>query len=607
MCGIIACLSKNPINVYELIYNGLLMIQNRGYDSAGICTLINEIFENTKFASTSQTTAFENLKTVKHSESTVGIGHTRWATHGSKTTANAHPHLDNSERFALVHNGIIVNYIPLKKFLLAQGYHFKSETDSEVIVNLIAYHYTKIGILHQAIQRTCEELQGTWALVILFTETPDTIYLCKHGSPLLVGFGDQKIMVASELAGFCNLVSQYIILENHDIVSFTCTDSQEIISQRYKIHEIQKTEFLETPAPYPHWMLKEINEQPESLMRSINNGGRISSPTEVKLGGLDPLCERLLTIKNLIIIASGTSLHAGLYGIYWLKKLKCFHTVHAIEASEFTLDDLPASQAGVLVLSQSGETKDVHRAVELIKSTDTPVIGVINVVDSSISREVDCGIYLNAGRENAVASTKSFTSQCMILNLIAVWFSQHYKTNESRRSTLISNLLSASYKATDIITNYNESCKKIATLLFPHTSCYLLGRGPFYPIALEASLKLKEIGLLHAEGYCGGALKHGPFALIGPQSYVIILDDRTTQDKTASTIEEIKSRHGKLILISNYQIDPDMVNYHLYLEDIQEPFLYILIWQLVSYYLAILKDQNPDYPRNLAKVVTVDG
>lgn len=595
MCGIIAYLSQKNTNVYNIIHKGLLMLQNRGYDSAGICTIREGKLEITKYASDSQT-ALQKLENQYNYETNIGIGHTRWATHGSKTDANAHPHVDNSNRFALVHNGIIENYSILKSFLIETGFHFKSETDSEVIVNLISYYYNCVNDVSKAIENALKRLEGTWALVIICTDTPSTLYLCKHGSPLVVGFNENEIIVASEVACFTKQISEYVIVEGMVAINNVgCI-------KHYPVHTINISEFDSSPHPYNHWMLKEIHEQPQSIMRALNNGGRIKSGTEVHLGGLEHI--RNINIRNLVIIASGTSLYAGMYGAFWFKKLRYFNTVTVVDASEFSLDDIPSYAPAVIVLSQSGETKDVHRALELI--SDIPLIGIVNVVDSLIARTVHCGVYLNAGRENAVASTKSFTSQCTVLLLMVAWFVQNHNQSIICKD-IIHSLSELSQITTNIITHHQDDCLRIAQYLAPHSSCYILGRQSLYPIALEYALKLKEVGCIHAEGYCGGALKHGPFALINNKTFVIILDDG--HPRTSSTIQEISSRNGKVILISNTKIHSTHCYDYIHLDIPYSTinFIYIIIGQLISYHLGVIKGINPDYPINLAKVVTVDG
>jgi glucosamine--fructose-6-phosphate aminotransferase (isomerizing) len=618
MCGIVAYVTTDDKkNVFDILYNSLQVIQNRGYDSAGIC-MINSSSEivNHKYASTDESSAITAVQKCRQNFEgcKIGIAHTRWATHGGRTDANAHPHIDCNNMFSLVHNGIIENFDNLKTFLMSKNYTFKSDTDSEVIVNLISYYYSLCREVGNSIKSAIQKLEGTWALAIITPLTPDTIYLCKNGSPLLVGFDKTQIIATSEVSGFVGVINKYISLNNNEILTLNISAniSQQLKHKMCTIPHFEKGVNPVTPDPYAHWMIKEIYEQQESLLRAINHGGRIETPEKVKLGGLS---EKLLKIKNLLIVANGSSLHAGIYSVYWFKKLKCFDCVTTIDASEFTLDDLPLTNSGVIVISQSGETRDIQRAIELIRTTDVPIIGVVNVVDSMIAKSVDCGVYLNAGREVAVASTKAFTSQCVVLILICIWFSQCRNMCERLRSHLIHSINQLPYQCGTIIENYYDKCKAIAMKLSqPNVkSCFILGRGCLYPIALEGALKLKEIGYLHAEAYCSGALKHGPFALIENNTPVIILCDKESRAKTNSTIQEVKSRKASVILISNYLLD-NKDHHNIYLECLDgspngiasESILFTIVFQLIAYHMAIIKGHNPDFPRNLAKVVTVD-
>lgn len=610
MCGIIAYLGHNSKKLFQILYGGLQMIQNRGYDSAGLCSILKNEFNIKKVASTKDQSALDLLKIYKDDfDGHVGIAHTRWATHGAKTDANAHPHIDFYGQFALVHNGIIENYSQIKKMLMGNGYQFRSETDTEVIVNLISYYYRLENNVETAINKAISQLEGTWALCIITTLQPTKLYLCKNGSPILLGFNENEIIIASEIAGFCNYIRQYIILENHDILSIQLGDQQSVLFDKYAKHQIDSTLIESSPSPYDHWMLKEIEEQPRSLQRAFNYGGRLLCETQTKLGGLERIKDRLDKTRNLLIIGCGTSYHAGLYGSIWFKELMCFDTVCVIDAGEFTLRDLPVIDPVVIVLSQSGETKDVHRAMELIKQTETPVIGVINVVDSLIARECDCGVYLNAGREVGVASTKSFTSQCLVLILIAIWFSQGRQSNERKRQKLIQSLGSIGHYAESILATCHSQCQHLAELLSDQEHCFVIGRDLLEPIAREGSLKLKEIGYIHAEGYSGGALKHGPFALIQSGTPIILLLDKKTQTKMESAIEEVKSRGAFVYVISPDPIVNPKIDYQINLNVNNElsSLLAVLPLQLTSYYLSLKKGNNPDFPRNLAKVVTVDG
>lgn len=609
MCGIVAFLSKNKSAIKYLL-NGLTILQNRGYDSAGICTInkSNKLI-NTKYAS-SNISALTILQDYEkyHENNTVGIAHTRWATHGPKTDNNAHPHIDCKNRIALVHNGIIENYKDLKKFLIKRGYTFSSDTDSEVLANLISFYLEKYDIW-DSINRAIGKLQGTWGVAILYNKEPNNIYLCKKGSPLLVAYDDDFTIIASESSAFSQYTNRYIILRDNEIIKLGTDKDEQFIDYEFKIVE-EVEEIKLTPDPYKHWMIKEIFEQPTTILRAINMGGRIYDNYNVKLGGLMNHKDELLDIKNLIIIASGTSYYAGLMGCKFFKYLKCFNTVNVIDAAEFTIDDIPEDKPGIIVLSQSGETKDVHDAIELAKMHNIIVIGIVNVVGSLIARESDCGIYLNAGREVAVASTKSFTSQVVVLSLMALWFSQ-YKIKElkHKRSSMINDIRNLSINFTNIIHNISTIISNdFIDILKYKKNMFVLGRGSAYPIACEAALKIKEISYIHAEGFSGGALKHGPFALIEKNMPIIliILDDENI-DKMYSAAEEVKARGAYVIAITNLKkYNKDIFDHIIKIPDcgIMTSLLAIMPIQYLSYKISLELGNNPDCPRHLAKSVT---
>lgn len=609
MCGIIAFLSKNR-EAAQYLFNGLTILQNRGYDSAGICTINkNQEFINTKYASNG-TNALETLRKNidHHKNNTIGIAHTRWATHGSKTDYNAHPHIDCNNRISLVHNGIIENYKELKNFLIKNGMTFRSDTDSEVVANLISYYLNKYDIL-SSINKAINKLQGTWGIAIIDNKNPHNMYLCKKGSPLLVAYDDDFTIVASESSAFSQYTNRYIILRDNEIVKLGTEKDEQLIDYEFKtVEEVEEIKL--TPDPYPHWMLKEIFEQPNTALRAISMGGRIYNNYNVKLGGLMTHKDELIRIKNLLIVASGTSLHAGMMGMRFFKYLKCFNTVSIIDASEFVANDIPEDNPGMIVLSQSGETRDVHDAMEIAKINNVIIIGVVNIVGSLISRESDCGVYLNAGREVAVASTKSFTSQVIVLALMSAWFSQQKaKEVKHKCEVIIKNIRNISLNFTDIVRNINKLISDdLVDKLKDKKSLFVLGRGFSYPIACEAALKIKEIAYIHAEGYPGGALKHGPFALLEKDMPVIlyIFDDEYA-DKMQSAVEEVKARGAYTIVITNNKkYDRTHYDYCIQIPEcgILTPLLGIMPIQYLSYKIALVNNYNPDFPKNLAKTVT---
>lgn len=628
MCGIIGYLCKKNSSkiVFETLLNGLRMIENRGYDSAGICGIKNGEILTRKFASKDDLSALEQLKgfSEEFESCEIGLGHTRWATHGGKNDENSHPHLDLNNNFALVHNGIIENYQELKERLIKLGYLFKSETDTEVVVNLISYNYSLTGDIQRSFVDAISELKGSWSLGMISRLDGDKLYLSKNGNPLLLGFSEDSLMIASEMAGFCNMVDKYIVLSDNDVLWVNLDDLRLMDNEKYKRCKLEKYKICKlekqminlSPDPYPHWMIKEIEEQPESILRALNSGEIQDSI--MRFVGLDVNKERFVNIKNLMILACGTSFYAGYYVSYWLKELGCFNTVSVMDASEFCLKDLPLEDPGIIVLSQSGETKDVHRAIEWVKKTNTPLISVVNVIDSLIAREADSAIYLNAGREVGVASTKSFTSQCIVLILVGIWFAQQKQLKKyggmrdmrvlKMCDEIINEMKKLPLECQNIIDEHKKDSVKLASFLKNYEHCFIIGRGPLYPIALEASLKLKEIGYIHAEGFCGGSLKHGPFALIGKDSPVIILSDDESKIKMETAIEEIKSREAPVILISNHETK-HKVDFHIHMKhnNLMTNLLYVIIFQLTSYELSIQNKNDPDHPKNLAKVVTVDG
>jgi glucosamine--fructose-6-phosphate aminotransferase (isomerizing) len=607
MCGIVGYLGNDKHNEY--ILSGLRLLQNRGYDSVGISCISNGELHTTKFASKTTCDALDQLEetvNLQNIKSNCAIGHTRWATHGGKTDINAHPHHDNKNKIALAHNGIIENFTELKTKLLEKGYLFKSQTDTEIIAVLIGY-YMDIGEpIETAIQKTISELIGTWALVIIHADFPNKMWITRNGSPLLLGMEDEFIMVASEQIAFGNYIKKYIVLDNHDLIEITkeartITYNKNI--QRYAIKDKAHQNIETKPANYKHWMLKEIMEQPECIIRAMNNYGRIENNVSVKLGGLDSNKSQLLEIQHLILLGCGTSYHAGLWSLDLFKTLDIFETVVAYDGAEFHVKDIPKKgNSGIIFLSQSGETKDLHRCIQIAKDYDLASMGVVNVVDSMIARETNCGVYLNAGREVGVASTKSFTNQCVVLSMIAIWFSQNRGTCMERRRQIINDLRNLPFHIENIF-NHIENPENFVKSFINQRSCFILGKGKNEAIAKEGALKIKEIAYIHAEGFSSSSLKHGPFALIEENLPIIILDvDDENREKNRNAYQEILARNAFIMRISDtneceLKIDKN-VTFGGVIANI-----YI---QLLSYQLSVQQGYNPDFPKNLAKVVTVE-
>jgi len=619
MCGIFGIVLTQPDNVYDLVINGLIQLQNRGYDSAGICILKNNEFIVNKYASTNEIDAIEKLSELKlgfNSENNdnifFGIGHNRWATHGIKSNINAHPHLSNNKRFVIVHNGIIENYNELKIKLINLGYHFFSQTDTEVIVNLIEYTYSIYKNVFETIENTIKELRGTYGVIIQSLDHPTKMFCVRNGSPLLIGQSEDRVVITSEQSGFCNMVNNYITLHNDDICIIEKIDSSIRLTTKhiYPNKKIFNLDSELSPYPYKHWTLKEINEQPNIVLNSINKGGRIKNNSEVKLGGLEQYKDSLKGIQNIILLGCGTSYFAGLYGMYFLKQMCNFNTVQTFDGAEFDVNDIPkVGQTAFILISQSGETKDLHRCIEISKNNNIMTIGIINVVDSLIAREVDCGIYCNSGKEVGVASTKSFTSQVTCLSMLAIWFAGLHNINEKKRSKMICDLHNLSNDIQITIDTCKDQVIEIAKKINSN-NMFLLGKGSDEYIAKEGSLKIKEISYIHSEGYSASSLKHGPFALLDETLPVILFNlDQNHRNKILNCYQEVSSRSSPIIFITNDKNIMDELSCEIiYLPENNSyaSLLGIIPIQLLAYYLSINKGINPDKPKNLAKVVTVE-
>lgn len=622
MCGIFGILTtrSNTENIYDKIINGLFQLQNRGYDSSGLSVLNKGKIQTYKYASTVTESSLDKLKNLnliktENDEIYQGIGHNRWATHGIKNDINAHPHLSNDGNFALVHNGIIENYGGLKQFLVENGYSFYSQTDTEVIVNLVSYYYKIHNDTFTALKYVIDKLEGTYGVILLDVNSPNKIYCVRNGSPLLIGKNEDSIIITSEQSGFCNLISNYITLHNDDIC--VIERNNELLIKTFNSYTHKKVNIVErdlTPYPYDHWTLKEIHYQPTCVLNAINNGGRIKNQTEVKLGGLEQHIGILKDITNIIILGCGTSFNAGLYGMYYFKKICNFNCVQTFDGAEFNEDDIcKIGKTAVILISQSGETKDLHRCIGIAQQHKLVTIGVINVVDSLIAREVDCGIYCNSGVEVGVASTKSFTSQVVCLSLISIWFAQIHNINENKRLKMISDLHNLSNDFRNTLDDVLEQVKVVA-----HTfntsgikNMFLLGKGSDEYIAHEGSLKIKEISYVHAEGYSASSLKHGPFALLDENFPVIILNTDTIHtSKIMNCVEEVSSRNSPIVLITSQLMDftkeKGIVTIRVRENTSYSSLLGAIPLQLLAYYLSIEKGINPDKPKNLAKVVTVE-
>jgi len=610
-CGIVGYIGGEEAVGYLL--EGIHILQNRGYDSAGVATLDpSGSIHITKFASLGTTSdSVEMLKAEapgRHKEHHSGIGHTRWATHGGKTDENAHPHADYKNRVAIVHNGTIENSEEIKDFLVSKGIPFKSQTDTEVIAQLIGHHLDQGKKLMPAVQAALSQLEGTWGLCILSRAEPEKIIVCRNGSPLLIGMGKNRTFIASEVSGFSRHVNEYIALKDGE-VAVVKADGVSLDLSRVETAESQKIEL--DPSPYPHWTLKEIYEQPQAVARAIAYGARLAVNNRVVLGGLSQNSEEMLGVENLVVAACGTSLNAGTYGGIIMRSLQSFNTIQCIDAAEITKDHIPLQGGGMLAISQSGETKDVMRALEVAKTNGVPVFSIVNAVGSLVARTTGCGVYIHAGRENAVASTKAFTGSVTCLALVAAWFAQHrnQKGNLSKRKELIDSLHRLpTYMG--MCLPLRDQCRALAHKLKDKEHMFLLGKGLGEPIAQEGALKIKEVSYIHAEGYGGGSLKHGPFALLDegtPVIFLILSGPNAAHMRIAA--QEVKSRGAFNVVITDNPSLARGVAHEVITIPNNGPLTALLAsvpLQLLAYELSILRGINPDKPRHLAKAVTVD-
>ena len=611
MCGIICVLGSDRM-IDHLLY-GLIVLKNRGYDSCGVCYIQNHKFECIKHVTSNSVKLVEQSINKRIIDSNICIGHTRWATHGNVSEINAHPHFDNSRTISIVHNGIIENCVDLKKELERSNYFFRSQTDTEVIVVLVGYYIDQGFEMKEAIEKTIERLQGTWAIVFLHREYPNTCWITRNGSPLLIGTGTDFVLIASERSAFGTAVNRYIVLDDHGVLEISKNDDNEIVYSQ-NIHECKSNEHIHESIPllsntqFDHWFLKELHEQPESINRALNNGGRILDNESVKLGGLDCHHYKLITLQHLVMLGCGTSYHSALWSSHIFKDLDIFDTVTVYDGGDFNRKDIPKGRVGFVLISQSGETKDLHRCIRIIKEHKSTniTIGVVNVVDSMIARETDCGVYLNAGYEISVASTKSFSNQCVVLSLIAVWFSQHMNTCFDKRRQIISDVMKLSFQIDMLLKKTNETflSEYIDNLEMEH-SMFIVGKGKTHSIALEGALKLKELTYIHAEAFCSSSLKHGPLSLITQDTPIIILDiDNEYHSSNWNCYQEIVARGGDVIYVTN---DPIQKVHSIFIErnTTYSGILCNVLIQLIAYYLARRKGNDIDCPRNLAKVVTV--
>lgn len=610
MCGIIGYIGHQKAS--NVLINGLKRMEYRGYDSAGV-----SLFENEKLNILKHVGKVEFLdRMIPHEllNATTGIAHTRWATHGFPNYENAHPHTDNSGNISIVHNGIIENYSSIKKKLTNEGYTFLSETDTEVLAVFIGSIYEKVQNLEEAVRLALNEVDGTFGLVVLSSYEPDKIIAARHGSPMVLGIGDNEYIVASDAAAIIQYTKQVIFLKDNEmaIISlngyttktiFNETTSTTIQALDIELEQIEKGGF-------DHFMQKEIYEQPETVKNSFR-GRLLVDKGNVKLGGLNAVADKIRDAKRIIITACGTSWHAALVGEYIIELLAQI-PVEVEYASEFRYrNPVIRKDDVVFAISQSGETADTLAAVKEAKQKGALVVGIVNVVGSSIARETEAGIYIHAGPEIGVASTKAFTSQIAVLSLLGLWLGRMNNLSQLDGKRIANAMVEIPNKIQKILESADE-IRKIVKEYSTTKNVIYLGRGFNFPVALEGALKLKEISYIHAEGYPAAEMKHGPIALIDENMPVVFIATKDEiYEKLINNIAEVKTRKGKVIAIAN-EGDTRITEYADHIIYIPEtipmltPLLTVIPLQLMAYYMAIELDCNVDQPRNLAKSVTVE-
>jgi len=614
MCGIVAYIG--PKQAYPIIVKGLKRLEYRGYDSAGIALL-----QNNKLGIYKRQGKVANLEEFtegKDLSSTVGIGHTRWATHGPPNDVNAHPHYSADGKMALIHNGIFENYNSLKEELVARGYEFRSDTDTEVLVHLIDdIMKTEKVELAEAVRIALLNVVGAYAVVVLHQDYPNQLIAARKSSPLVVGLGkDNEFFCASDATPIIEYTNQVVYLEDEEIAVLDINDGLKITNLRNQ----EKTPYVQAlelqlealeKGGYEHFMLKEIHEQPRSIQDCFR--GRLNAEEGwVKLGGIKEYEQKMINAQRIVMIACGTSWHACMVGEYLFEDLARIN-VEVEYASEFRYRNPIINENDIVIaVSQSGETADTLAALELAKQKGATILGICNVVGSSISRVTDAGSYTHAGPEIGVASTKAFTAQVTVLTLMALRLAHQKGTiSTSKYHTMLTELEAIPDKVKRVLEG-NSNIERISEIYKDATNALYLGRGSSFPVALEGALKLKEISYIHAEGYPAAEMKHGPIALIDEEMPVFVIATRgTSYEKVVSNIQEVKARKGKIIAIVT-EGDTEvkaMADHVIEIPDTDEhlvPLLATIPLQLLSYHIAVMRGCNVDQPRNLAKSVTVE-
>ncbi|WP_442589126.1 glutamine--fructose-6-phosphate transaminase (isomerizing) [Pedobacter sp. AW31-3R] len=612
MCGIVGYIGHRE--AWPIVLKGLKRLEYRGYDSAGIA-LINGGDMNI-YKKVGKVQELENFSAGKNLSGSVGIGHTRWATHGEPSDRNSHPHTSNDGRLSIIHNGIIENYAVLKEELLSRGHEFKSDTDTEVLIHLIEEIYKKENVdLFEAVRLALKGVSGAYAIVIMDEEQPDQLIAARKGSPMVIGVGKGEYFIASDATPIIEYTKNVIYLNDNEIALVKRDDliikRLDNVVQTPYIQELEiKLEMLEKGG-FEHFMLKEIFEQSRSI-RDCLRGRIYPNEGRVQLGGIKEYADKLKNIDRIIIVACGTSWHAGLVGEYLIEEYARI-PVEVEYASEFRYRNPIITEKDVVIaISQSGETADTMAAIEMAKERGATIFGICNVVGASIPRLTHAGVYTHAGPEIGVASTKAFTAQVTVLTLMAFYMAQQKGTlTQAKLVELLTELDSIPEKIQQALAS-NELIQEIAAKFKDSRNCLFLGRGSGFPVALEGALKLKEISYIHAEGYPAAEMKHGPIALIDEEMPVVVIATKNSSyEKVISNIQEVKARKGiVLAIVTEGDIEvKKMVDYCIEIPDASEAFLPLLATvplQLLSYHIALMRGCNVDQPRNLAKSVTVE-
>ena len=607
MCGIVGYIGNKKAK--EVLINGLLRLEYRGYDSAGIATMEdNKIIVNKNKGRVSSLYDLEGINNLK---GTIGIAHTRWATHGKPSKENSHPHMDNTNSFAVVHNGIIENYQELKSFLTEKGYKFLSQTDTEVVPNLISYHYNQEKDVLKAVQKTCKELKGSYALEILSVYNKDKMIVVRKDSPLVIGKGNGENYISSDIPAILSYTKDFYLLDDNEIVELSRNSVKFYDSNLNLINkELQSIEWGAQSAEkdgYEDFMLKEINEQPKAIRETI--GAKLDNGT-IEIEGLNFDKKYLESLNQIYIVACGTAMHAGLVAKESIEKL-CKIPVTVEIASEFRYrDPLIDEKTLSIYISQSGETADTIAALKLAKSKGSKTLAISNVIGSSITREANYSIYTHAGPEIAVASTKAYTSQVTLLTILAMYFAEKLERVDKKViDNLKKDILKLPTQIEGVLKDLDE-IKNFAKEVYKEKDMFFLGRGTDYSVSLEGSLKLKEISYIHSESYPSGELKHGPIALIENDVTVIVaMTDTKLVEKSISNVQEVVTRGAKVFAITSEDIKNDGLSKVIKIpktNPLISPVISVIPMQIFAYYISKEKGLDVDKPRNLAKSVTVE-